>query len=276
MKYMTFNSSCAFAGIANMLEKKGISVEDYEVALGMELPYLMVREEDAFLAGTMLQEKKWFDIFLKKQGFALLEETVKREAVPEYLAKTDTAMLGLRIDESKKHAVVFESVEREIYSFLNNKHAESDEPDTVHLTEKELLERLDEEVRVATLISCEKETVDVMPLVHESALKLDELQYAILDFCEEEHSREEVLENLDRLFRPVLLEGVSMMELLQEEEVASQLREVREEFMQVVFREKRQQLRLDECMGLVDLSQAIMGWKAIMRDRLEQLIAEQF
>ena len=78
MKYMTFNSSCAFAGIANMLMKKGISVEDYEVALGIELPYLMVREGESFLAGTMLQEKKWFDIFLKKQGFELSEKSLKK------------------------------------------------------------------------------------------------------------------------------------------------------------------------------------------------------
>ncbi|MBE5901435.1 MAG: hypothetical protein E7280_05965 [Lachnospiraceae bacterium] len=276
MKYMTFNSSCAFAGIANMLAKKGISVEDYEVALGMELPYLMVREGGSFLAGTMLQEKKWFDIFLKKQGFELSEKSLKKEEVPGYLEKTDTAMLGLRIDENKKHAVVFKSIEEEIYFFLNNKHEGSEELDELCLTREELLERLDEEVMVATLLPCAKETVDVMPMIHDSMLKLDELQYAILDFCEEEHSREEVLENLDRLFRPVLLEGVSMMELLHEEEVAAQLREVREAFMQVVFREQKESVRLDECIGLVDLSQAIMGWKSVMRDRLEQLIAEHF
>ena len=32
MKYMTFNSSCSFAGIANMLERMGYAYEDYQVA----------------------------------------------------------------------------------------------------------------------------------------------------------------------------------------------------------------------------------------------------
>lgn len=38
MKYMTFNSSCAFAGVANMLAAYGIDKEDREIALGMQLP----------------------------------------------------------------------------------------------------------------------------------------------------------------------------------------------------------------------------------------------
>ena len=48
MKYMTFNSSCAYAGLANMLEKKGIDVEDYEIALEMKLPFMVGRNEDGY------------------------------------------------------------------------------------------------------------------------------------------------------------------------------------------------------------------------------------
>lgn len=41
MKYMTFNSSCTYAGLANMLMDKDIDVEDYEIALEMKLPFLL-------------------------------------------------------------------------------------------------------------------------------------------------------------------------------------------------------------------------------------------
>ena len=64
MKYMTFNSSCSFAGIANMLERMGYAYEDYQVAAGMELPYIVARDNGGYIAGAMLQEKKYFDIFL--------------------------------------------------------------------------------------------------------------------------------------------------------------------------------------------------------------------
>jgi len=63
MKYMTFNSSCSFAGIANMLESKGLDFQDYEVALGMELPYIVAKRGGGYMAGSMLQGKKYFDIF---------------------------------------------------------------------------------------------------------------------------------------------------------------------------------------------------------------------
>ena len=73
MKYMTFNSSCSFAGIANMLERMGHDYEDYQVAAGMELPYIVARDNGGCIAGAILQEKKYFDIFLKKIGYKQAE-----------------------------------------------------------------------------------------------------------------------------------------------------------------------------------------------------------
>ena len=107
MKYMTFNSSCSFAGIANMLERMGYAYEDYQVAAGMELPYIVARDNGGYIAGAMLQEKKYFDIFLKKIGYELTEEKISRQKVFSYLKETKScAMLGIKIDEKHKHAVV--------------------------------------------------------------------------------------------------------------------------------------------------------------------------
>ena len=54
MKYMTFNSSCSYAGVANMLEQYGVDVEDRIIALGMKLPYLFAQEGGVYMAGPML------------------------------------------------------------------------------------------------------------------------------------------------------------------------------------------------------------------------------
>lgn len=58
MKYMTFNSSCTYAGLANMLMEKNINVEDYEIALEMKLPFFIERNADGFSTGPLLQSKK--------------------------------------------------------------------------------------------------------------------------------------------------------------------------------------------------------------------------
>ena len=39
-KYMTFNSSCSYAGLANMLLRYGVDTQDREIARDMKLPFL--------------------------------------------------------------------------------------------------------------------------------------------------------------------------------------------------------------------------------------------
>ena len=45
-KYMTFNSSCSYAGLANMLLRYGVDTQDREIARDMKLPFLFACEED--------------------------------------------------------------------------------------------------------------------------------------------------------------------------------------------------------------------------------------
>lgn len=36
MKYMTFNSSCSYAGVANMLDQYSVDTNDRSIAMGMK------------------------------------------------------------------------------------------------------------------------------------------------------------------------------------------------------------------------------------------------
>ena len=107
MKYMTFNSSCAYAGVANMLEQYGVDTDDRSIAMGMKLPYLFSYENGTYLAGPMLQNAEWFNLFLIPQGFEMCEIELPAEQVADYLKKQKTAMLGFRMNENNKHAVVY-------------------------------------------------------------------------------------------------------------------------------------------------------------------------
>ena len=172
MKYMTFNSSCSFAGIANMLERMGYAYEDYQVAAGMELPYIVARDNGGYIAGAMLQEKKYFDIFLKKIGYELTEEKISRQKVFSYLKETKScAMLGIKIDEKHKHAVVYTGNDGDVLLFINNKHRESDEPCEMRLDEGELLQRLDEVTVVASLKPYEGGAVNPLPYFVRASIK---------------------------------------------------------------------------------------------------------
>ena len=227
MKYMTFNSSCSYAGLANLLSLRGLETEDRAIALDMGLPYLFAREDGRYLAGPMLQGKRWFDLFLLPRGFIMEERTVRREDAESALTASGPAMLGLRVRPGEKHAVIYEGRRAGCLRFLNNKRRDSEEPDYLDLSPQELAERLDGSVVIGT----------VAPIAPEpQALR----------------------EAMDPLFRPLLLDGVTMLELLGEEEVRGMLRTLQRQLLTAV-REKTA-LRLD----LALLEEAAEGYQALV------------
>lgn len=255
MKYMSFNSSCAFAGVANMLFSFGIDVQDRDIALGMKLPYLFAREENTFLAGPMLQSADWFNLYLHTIGFEMMERFVPREEIPERLAGEQTAMLGIRVSPRDKHAVVYIGKEGGLFRFLNNKWQHTEDPETFLFTPQELLSRLDKTVVIATLHPCPARNADIAPLLHGSCAVLMEMKEKLAAFCAIQRSTEEMMAAMNTLFRPVLLDGITMLELIGKTELASRLRMVQSEFMNAVRNGKT--VALAEVMQMDVLMQAI-------------------
>ncbi|MBP3702016.1 MAG: hypothetical protein J6I64_08995 [Lachnospiraceae bacterium] len=168
MKYMTFNSSCSFAGIANMLAQYGMDVEEH-------------------------------------------------------------------------------------YLFLNNKWQQSDEPEQFVYTRQELLERLDETAMIATVVPLAQQvpspaardvskgsdpsSIRVLSretLYQHSCAVLEEWKQDVQVFCGTEKSPTEIRLAMNTLFRAVLLDAVTMLELAERHALADTLRAIRREFLGVV------------------------------------------
>lgn len=238
MKYMTFNSSCSYAGLANLLSFYGVDTEDRNIALEIHLPYLFSYEDGQYLAGPMLQGAKWFNLYLHPVGFTFTERRMKREDVCSYLRGHHPAMLGLHVTPESKHAVIYTGGGEEEYRFLNNRHESSPEPADLCLTEKELLSRLDETVTVGILKIADPVAVVFRPYLEESLTTFHSLEEEIAAFCSQEQSTAALREARGALFRPILLDGVTMLELLGEEQIAAALRTVRAQLM-AALRENR-------------------------------------
>lgn len=229
MKYMHFNSSCAYAALANMAESRGLDTEDYEIALEMKLPFLFAKDADGYMSGPMLQSSAWFNLWLLPHGWMMNETRMDRVQVCGFLRRHEDAMLGIKTPNGK-HAVVYRGYELG-YSFLNPIR-EGDEPTAfLHYDEPTLLEKLDREVMVATLHPTEKMVVSLLPYLEESVSVLEENVAAIETFACVKHVPEEYNEALNTLFRPLLLDGISMLELVKENNLAETLRELQGELM---------------------------------------------
>lgn len=263
MKYMTFNSSCSYAGLANLLAFYDIDVSDREIALDMGLPYLFAKDQGKYLAGPMLQSEEWFNLFLRPHGFMLREREILRDQMTGYLRESEHAMLGIRVSPGSKHAVIYDGREGEKYRFLNNKWENSEEPDTLLLSEEELLNRLDDKVMVAVLERAAREEVDKRYYYEKSAVTLEQLLQDVEKFCAIERSPEELRNAMDTLFRAILLDGITMLELLSETEIRQKLKTVQSQLLAAV--RENCDVRLDCALDLNLLQEGIREYCCLIR-----------
>lgn len=214
-----------------MLESYGINVEDRQIALDMKLPYLFSHENGAYCSGPMLQTAKWFNLYLKPRGFLMTETRLLREEVCAFLADIRPAMLGLAVSQHGKHAVVYTGMEGDHYRFLNNKHKGSSDPETIDLTQEELLPLLSDSVTIAVLQKGLSTPVDLRPYLQESADTLLHLKRDINAFCSREQTPRALRTAQNILFRAILLDGITMLELLENDEPLKTLRSVQSELL---------------------------------------------
>ncbi len=232
MKYMHFNSSCSYTALAMLLEEKGINTEDTEIALEIGLPWIFDRRDDRFLAGPNLQGAEWFDIYLNPRGLRMLEESIDAESVPDYLVEHGHCMLGIRLPGNNgKHAVVFHGYDGS-YRFYNPVHEGSGASAELVLGKEELMQALDRETMVGSLIRCAKKRHDMRPVFERSVSVLRQNLKEIEGFSGTVHEPDEYRDAMDRLFRPLLLDGISMLKLAGEKDLAGRLENVQRELLQ--------------------------------------------
>ncbi len=263
MKYMTFNSSCSYAGIANLLSLYGVDTEDRTIALEMGLPFLLDYEDGCYLSGPMLQGAKWFDLYLKPIGYTMTEKEVRKEQLCEYLRDLRYAMLGIYVTERNKHAVVYTGMRDGKFCMLNNKWEQSDEPDTLLFSGQELLQRVDESVMVAVLSKTACEAVKTEDIVKHSIVVLQSLAKEIAGFCSQERSPMDIRASMDTLFRAILLDGITMLDLIGEAQISQKLKIVQGQLMNAVKENKP--LRLDQCLDMGLLNSAVADYISLMR-----------
>lgn len=258
MKYMHFNSSCSYAGLANMLELLGFDTEDYKIALDMGLPYFLHYDEASgvYLNGPMLQSAEWFNLYLKPRGFCYIERFVERQEVLDELRSG--MMLGIQVTPQSKHAVIFLGEEKGMYKCLNNKWETSDEPDYLELSAEECQERLPEQVVVGHLERCEAEKVNLRPYYEESLVNWKNLREELRLFVSEPQNPQAIKESMNRLFRPLLLDGLSMAKLLGEQKLEECLAKLQKNYLGAV--RKNEAVRLADEMDCREFDRAIDGF----------------
>lgn len=271
MKYMTFNSSCSYAGIANMLEQYGIDTSDREIALKMKLPYLFTYEDGVYLSGPMLQDAEWFDLYLNPLGFQLIEKKISSNEVVEYLKEQKTAMLGIKMGSAGKHAVVYKGVGLNTLVFLNNKRENEECPCELRFTEDELRQNVDAEVMVATLQPIQPKEIDMREKLEKSIVVLKANLSEILLMCNTEVTIDELRSKLNTLFRPIFLDGISMLNLIGEKELSGEFAKQQSDLLGALRQDTKEDILLKDYISMDNLQASVQKYMELIKVEIEKL-----
>ncbi|QSX06672.1 hypothetical protein JYG23_04245 [Sedimentibacter sp. zth1] len=267
MKYMTFNNSCSFAGVANMLEDFSIDIEDYQLAIEMKVPFIFKFDErwKRYLSGSMLQEDKYFNYYLQKWNLKLIENKVSKEDVLSFFnTLKQKAMIGLNISEGYKHAVIYFGNENNEYIFLNNRRKDANEPKYYKYGSDELKEKIDGTAIISYIDKhIENFELDIKKEINNSVIYLERYRKEVEDFCQKEQSVNSLQYAMNTYFRALFLDVYSMMKILEEVKIVKQISEVRSEYLQAIKINKS--LRLSDFISLDELNKIIDQYKELIQ-----------
>ena len=121
MKYMTFNNSCSYAGIANLLEEFSIDIEDRELAIEMRVPFIFKYDDTKMrcFSGAMVQGAENFNYYLQKLGLRFIEDEFTRTNAVKFLQDCKhKSMMALNVRDEYSHAVIYCGIENDEYVCL--------------------------------------------------------------------------------------------------------------------------------------------------------------
>ena len=247
-----------------MLENYGIDVEDRQIALDMGLPFLFSMQNGTYCSGPMLQTAEWFNLYLQPKGFLMKETKFSREEVPAFLEHHFPVMLGISNLSGGKHAVVSMGKEKGCWKFVNNKTRTGAEPEIQYFSYEELIRRLESFVMIAALQKITPVTVDLKPYFRNSVNVLSQLKQDIIAFSAVEQTPQALRTAQDILFRAILLDGITMLELLESTELVNTLKYIQKGYL-CALRENRP-LVLADRIPMNQFEQAIEDYIALIVD----------
>lgn len=269
MKYQSFNNSCAYAGLANMLLDYAIDTEDFEIVKAANIPYIFRFNEKQveFMAGSMFQGKKWFDYYLNSVGLEFIEVEIKREEVLDFFDKVShKCMIGLKIMGTGKHAVIYMGKDNNRFKFLNNKREDSEEVEYYWYDSNELMMRLGDKISIGWIERMD-ESIS-MDNSHELSMSLKDLERyreTVREFCCKEHDFSTLEKAKGTLFKAFFIEVFSMMEIIKETEIVNEIKKLRNDYITIM--KLKSSAVLAEHLSIEDLDKVIVEYMNVIKQR---------
>lgn len=180
-------------------------------------------------------------------------------------------MLGIRGIENGKHAVVYIGNKQEKLLFLNNKWERADAPTLLLLTEQALLSYLDDKVIIATLATVAPCKVDIISRMRHSITVLQQNAREICMLCQEKMPVAVLRSRMDSLFRALLLDGITMLNLLGESDLVARLLPLQRGLLDAVRNEPEANVFLGDYLSPDALTAAAQAYAARIQREIDNM-----
>lgn len=107
---------------------------------------------------------------------------------------------------------------------------------------------------VGQLKLCPKKDANFAPKLAESLKVLDKYRKDLHDFCETKQSAEAIDQATNRLFRPLILDGLVMMQLVKNENLCQVLKEIQTAYLAAWRKKRALKLTYELPMEFIDIA----------------------
>ncbi len=270
---MSFNRACSYTCLAYMIEDFALDYSDSDIVIEMKLAYLFFNDSKSnyYYSGAMLQGKKWFDLFLNRHHLDFRENIIQKEDIIKYIRDSSKKlMIGLNLDLGK-HAMVYCPTLTEVYRFMNPHYKDDGESDYIVYTEKQLLEKLDDEVSVGYVIYDTNIQGSDEHIYYESKYYLGKYIADFVEFCETERTMDEINNRREGLFSPLLLTIIPLLELEEEKEIVSCLLILQKDYIRGI-QTKTKKIRLSDYINLLLVNNCVRRLKVAIENNIPPFV----
>lgn len=267
MQPITYCLSPIAAGIAKMLTLAGHSCTEEQLVIGMEAPWLFLRDGDCYRAGARLFRPAWMNLYTRMHGFHIAGHNLAAGDIPAFLRTQAPALLPLLGTGKRPHTMLFTDYSSGHYTFLNVKPEESAEPYAFSFSLPMLKRRLTDRVTIYTLAACSPEKADFLPLFFASLDALDCCQEELIATRHQAFTLAEFRKLHAPLFRTLLVDELPMAALSGDYTLVQELRLLNHDYRHLFTRLSPNRVTISERMSYASIGKCVTWLKEDIVDR---------
>jgi hypothetical protein len=247
---MNFNNACFFTALANLLQDFDVDVEDIDIIKNSIIRYVFDYHEETkhYIAGYQIQSEEIINQYLNsfhlkfmQKKYTSKSQILNKKSMVNDLKSRKNVIVSLKVHEKSDlwHAMILKDYKNQTFHFINMKHLCSPEPDTYLLDEQETIHLLADNTQFGWIErTTEKTNLNIENIKKQSLINIEKLKNELILNIHQKLTLEQRLKDRERLFRPLLLSYLDVLNIVGEKDLKDKGNKILKEYVQTFNKNK--------------------------------------